>query len=232
MMNSILKFACILAITAILCFGAIAQTSDDSKTKSCCQGQGDKDTCCQSEACQRDETVAAAPATTDGLTPTIACGCCKQGGASVTAPIILALDIDKDGFVSATEIRNATQSLLALDKNQDGKLDRFEMHANSGFSKVNASTKAAATKTRSARTSRLMSGADADYFAQKLLEADTNDNDILEPAEIKPSIQRIMHIIDLNEDGQLSLDELKKIQQSISEYNQGDDPGSGGGDDG
>ena len=128
-MNSTLKLATVLAATAILCFGAIAQTSDETRTKTCCKGKGDKANCCKSEACQQDEAVAiaTAPVSSDGLSVTIPCGCCKQGGASVTAPIILALDIDKDGIVSATEMKNATQSLLALDKNQDGKLDRNEM---------------------------------------------------------------------------------------------------------
>lgn len=229
-MNFMLKCASVLAITVILCFGAIAQTGNDEKTKACCKGQGDKATCCKSELCQSDQkNIATVAPTTDGLTSTIACGCCQQGGAAVTAPIILALDIDKDGIVSATEIKNATQSLLALDKNQDGKLDRYEMHANSGFSKVNASTKAAATKSKGARTSRMMSGTDEDYFAEKLLEADTNGNDILEADEIKPSIQQIMHIIDLNQDGQLSLDELRQIAQSIRDYNPDDNPGDGGG---
>ena len=215
-MNSILKFAAVVSISAILCFGALAQTSDDSKTKACCQGKGDQTSCCQSEACQQETVASTEPEAPTGLT--ISCGCCKQGGASATAPIILALDIDKDGLVSATEIKNATQSLLALDKNQDGKLDRKEMHANSGFSRVNASTKAVTRKTSSGRTYRMMSGADADYFAQRLLQADANNNEILDPEEIRPSIQQIMHIIDTDQDGSLTLEELKRINESVAEY--------------
>jgi hypothetical protein len=37
-------------------------------------------------------------------------------------PIMLALDADGDGSLSATEIANATKSLLALDLNKDGAL--------------------------------------------------------------------------------------------------------------
>ena len=219
-MNSILKFASVLALCSVLCYGALAQSSDETKNKTCCKGKGDKATCCQTEACQRDSTVATTTVAPDGLSKTIACGCCQQGGASATAPIILALDIDKDGIVSASEIKNATQSLLALDKNQDGKLDRAEMHANTGFSKVNASSKVTANKAKRAKTTPLIIGADENYFAQRLLKSDANNNNILEEGEIQPNLLQIMHIVDLNEDGQLSLNELKRIQRSIREYNE------------
>ena len=232
-MNSILKIAGALAVTCIFCVGAFAQSPD--KTKSCCKGKGDQATCCKSSSCKNGEAIAETSVHSDGLSTTISCSCCTQGGASATAPIILALDIDKDGVVSASEIKNATQSLLALDKNRDGRLDRTEMHTNSGFSKVNASTKVKTlTKTKkSVRTSKLLTGGTANYFAQKMLEADTNSDNILSGNEIKSNLQRIMHIVDLNEDGQLTLNELKKLQRSIREY-VGDDPNNdpGGGEGG
>ena len=43
------------------------------------------------------------------------------------SPLMMALDIDKDGEISAKEIKKATKSLKKLDKNEDGKLDREEM---------------------------------------------------------------------------------------------------------
>ncbi|MBL9187794.1 MAG: hypothetical protein JNK23_09970 [Opitutaceae bacterium] len=42
-------------------------------------------------------------------------------------PVMLALDADQDGALSAAEITNASASLLALDANKDGKLTRDEL---------------------------------------------------------------------------------------------------------
>jgi Ca2+-binding EF-hand superfamily protein len=41
-------------------------------------------------------------------------------------PIIVALDADRDGVISAEEIKAAPRSLLTLDKNKDGKLSKDE----------------------------------------------------------------------------------------------------------
>jgi Ca2+-binding EF-hand superfamily protein len=45
-------------------------------------------------------------------------------------PIIVALDADRDGFISAEEIKAAPRSLLTLDKNKDGKLSKDEYLGN------------------------------------------------------------------------------------------------------
>ncbi len=42
-------------------------------------------------------------------------------------PLLKALDTDKDGTISAAEIAAASASLLTLDKNGDGKIDRTEL---------------------------------------------------------------------------------------------------------
>ncbi len=42
-------------------------------------------------------------------------------------PVMLALDADGDGTLSAAEIANAPRSLAALDANKDGKLTRDEL---------------------------------------------------------------------------------------------------------
>ncbi len=43
------------------------------------------------------------------------------------SPVMMALDANHDGVLSATEIANATKALLTLDKNGDGQLDRDEL---------------------------------------------------------------------------------------------------------
>jgi Ca2+-binding EF-hand superfamily protein len=40
---------------------------------------------------------------------------------------LVALDKDRDGELSAEEIKDAVKALKALDKNGDGKLDRAEL---------------------------------------------------------------------------------------------------------
>ena len=50
-----------------------------------------------------------------------------QGGSVSRNPVILALDTNRDGELSASEIANAAASLKTLDKNGDGNLSRDEM---------------------------------------------------------------------------------------------------------
>jgi len=42
-------------------------------------------------------------------------------------PVIAALDVDRDGVISAEEIANATATLLALDTNGDGNISGEEL---------------------------------------------------------------------------------------------------------
>ncbi|MES1213499.1 MAG: hypothetical protein ABUL64_02845 [Singulisphaera sp.] len=41
-------------------------------------------------------------------------------------PVIMVLDVDRDHMLSAEEIKNASEALLTLDKNKDGKLTEDE----------------------------------------------------------------------------------------------------------
>lgn len=55
-----------------------------------------------------------------------------QGGGASKNPVILALDTNRDGELSASEIANAAASLKTLDKNGDGNLSRDEMRPENG----------------------------------------------------------------------------------------------------
>ena len=50
-----------------------------------------------------------------------------RGGQRPASPLMMALDADKDGKLSAEEIANATVALKTMDKNADGLLDSTEL---------------------------------------------------------------------------------------------------------
>ena len=51
----------------------------------------------------------------------------RGGQRSAPSPMMMALDADKDGKLSAAEIANAATALKTLDKNADGILDSTEL---------------------------------------------------------------------------------------------------------
>ena len=50
-----------------------------------------------------------------------------RGGFRPPNPVMEAIDKNKDGTLSADELKNAAKALAALDKNKDGKIDQEEM---------------------------------------------------------------------------------------------------------
>ena len=52
-----------------------------------------------------------------------------RGGFRSPNPLMEAIDKDKDGSLSAEEMKNASKALAALDKNKDGKIDQEEMRS-------------------------------------------------------------------------------------------------------
>ncbi len=55
-----------------------------------------------------------------------------RGPGGMIIPVMAALDEDKDGVISTSEIQNAEKSLIALDKNGDGKIDANELRPSFG----------------------------------------------------------------------------------------------------
>lgn len=54
------------------------------------------------------------------------------GGFMFRLPILAALDLDKNGELSAKEIEDAAKSLATLDKNEDGKITADELRPDFG----------------------------------------------------------------------------------------------------
>lgn len=183
-MKSIIGFSAIAAVCFTLVSMTIHTDAQESESK-------------------RDDSTATKQSA-ESTSAVVTCGCCVSGGAAQTSPVIMALDIDKDGRISAIEIKNAVQSLLALDTNGDGHLDRHEMHARSEFSAINASN-----------VSKLQLGVTRDYYAQMMLLRDKNGNGQLEKEEMNAATLAILEFIDANGDGVLTYDELKNMNQQI-----------------
>jgi Ca2+-binding EF-hand superfamily protein len=136
------------------------------------------------------------------------CGCCTSSEAQTTSPIILALDLDKDGQISAAELKNATQSLSALDSNSDGVISREEMHATDKFAQVNKGE----AKNKSAR----QLGMTKRGFVRRMLQMyDKNNNRKLEIEELPDTMLAVLETIDRNNDQVLTELELLDMNNQI-----------------
>ena len=117
-------------------------------------------------------------------------------------PVMLALDVNGDGVISAEEINNAAVALRKLDKNNDGQLTEDEMRPN--FPPGGPGGPGAP------------SGPSPDELVKQLLEFDKNGDGQLSKAELPERMQGMFARGDANKDGQLSTDELRKIAEAQS----------------
>jgi hypothetical protein len=77
-----------------------------------------------------------------------------RGPGGMIIPVMAALDEDKDGVISASEIQNAEKSLTALDKNGDGKIDNNELRPSFGSPGGRSSSKGRGGSRRGDRAGR------------------------------------------------------------------------------
>ena len=77
-----------------------------------------------------------------------------RGPGGMIIPVMAALDEDKDGVISASEIQNAEKSLTALDKNGDGKIDNNELRPSFGSPGGRSSSKGRGGSRRGDRVGR------------------------------------------------------------------------------
>lgn len=172
-----------------------------SKTaESTCCSKDSKASCCSKDSestCSNNAQV-----TRSNAGATCSSGCCSVENS----PVILALDLDKDGVISALEIKNAVSSLTALDSDGDGKLSSGEIHAKSNFSQVNAPV-----------TSKLQLGVTTDYYIERMMfQFDENNNNQLERSEMPESMISVLDRIDTNQDDVMTEEELRAIPELFS----------------
>ncbi len=109
------------------------------------------------------------------------------------SPLMRALDTDKDGKLSADEIKNAAASLKKLDKNDDGKLSRKELRP----------TRAPGRPGGGPPTGK--------EFVKHIMSFDKDGDGKVSKAELPERAQRMMEFADTNEDGLLDEEEIKKM---------------------
>jgi hypothetical protein len=120
-----------------------------------------------------------------------------------------ALDKDRDGKLSADEVKAATESLKSLDRNNDGKLDAEEIGWPPQFGR------------RGGRGGRggfgrggRGGGAPVD-FGQRILSRDANADGKITADELPRSMRRVIELADKDKDG--AIDDAE-AQQFAKQY--------------
>jgi Ca2+-binding EF-hand superfamily protein len=123
------------------------------------------------------------------------CGVCVVRGQenpfSIRAmPVLAALDTDHDGVISAAEIAAAPESLRALDRDEDGRITAEEC--------VEGGERGPSTND----------------MVKTLMAFDKNGNGQIERSELPERMQGLFDRGDLNKDGVLTMDEIRKLARA------------------
>jgi Ca2+-binding EF-hand superfamily protein len=102
--------------------------------------------------------------------------------------VLMALDTDHDGQLSAAEIANASASLRSLDRNGDGEITFDELEP-----------------------SRTDAGASPDQLVAMLMAFDKNSDGVLTLDEVPERMQPMFQRGDANHDGKLTSDEIRQM---------------------
>ena len=141
-----------------------------------------------------------------------------QRGERPVSPLMTALDADKDGKLSADEIKNAAVALKALDKNNDGVLDATEM-----------------APARPERGGRGGAGGgagggapNASAFVDRMMERDTDGDGVITKEEGGDQMARFFDRLDTDGDGKLTKTEIEEMAKRFGGGRGGRGGGRGG----
>lgn len=118
------------------------------------------------------------------------------GGFIRMHPALSALDADKDGTVSATELANAGAALKSLDKDSDGKLSAEEMRPRMGGRGGPG-------------------GRDPQEMVKSMMEFDKNADGALTKDELPERMQGLIQRADADQDGKVTKEELSKSTSNM-----------------
>ena len=123
--------------------------------------------------------------------------------------IMAALDADKDGALSASEIANAAAALKKLDKNGDGKVSQDEIR----------------TELEKLRPPRRERGGGGGFgrrsFLDRIMEHDKNADGKISASELPAVMAGLMDRGDKNKDGFLEKSEIETLSQNLGNRNRG-----------
>lgn len=127
----------------------------------------------------------------------------ERGGAPMRFmnPVVVALDTDGDGTISAAEMANAAASLKKLDKNGDGQLTPDELRPNFEGRGLGREGGGPGRPNPEEMVSRLM-------------EFDRDGDGKLSKSEVPERMQGMFERGDADKDGFLTRDELRKLAES------------------
>ena len=144
------------------------------------------------------------------------------GGMMRMLPIMIALDADKDGEISSSEIENAVAALKSLDKDKDGKLTEEELRPD--FSSMPGGGPGRGGPSRGPEGPGRGPGGAAGPGASldRLMAFDKNADGKLSKEEVPERIQSLIARADADKDGFASKAELEQMFAA-----QGDAAGEG-----
>jgi len=137
------------------------------------------------------------------------------------SPLMMALDADKDGILSASEIENASKALAKLDKNGDGVLSPEELRPD--FAMMSRDGQPPAGDGRPSR----------EMIARMFEQRDANKDGKLSGDEIPERMRENLSRMDENGDGAIDKSEIEKAMARMGERigqqrgGKGDRDGSG-----
>ncbi|MDX2031585.1 MAG: hypothetical protein SF339_12995 [Blastocatellia bacterium] len=119
-----------------------------------------------------------------------------EGGFMRFHPVLVALDADANGAISADELAQAAAKLKGLDKNNDGQLTAEELRP-------------AGRGGRGPGERERAPGNNAEEMVKTLMEFDGNNDGKLSKDEVPERLQGLFERGDANKDGALTREELK-----------------------
>ncbi|MEO8076701.1 MAG: hypothetical protein ABI818_10255, partial [Acidobacteriota bacterium] len=120
--------------------------------------------------------------------------------------LLLALDADHDGSLSASEVGSAAASLKQFDRNGDGRISADELPRMFGRGGREGLPGRGGRGDEPGETRPTT----AEDLVSALMAFDANHDSVLTKAEVPARLQGLFDRADVNRDGQLTTDELKQ----------------------
>jgi Ca2+-binding EF-hand superfamily protein len=143
-------------------------------------------------------------------------------GGGFASRIAIALDADRDGTISASELRGAAAALKTLDANGDGRLTPDELRPSFGARRGGDGRFGRGPERPDGPGERGGgAGATADDLTDTLMAFDRNGDGSLVRAEVPERFQGLFDRADANKDGALSREELKQSAGTTAPNDEG-----------